>query len=136
MLKSMKALAFRVPIGSGEEVVTPNVTNEYRDLLEGSLFIGLKQLPPELIQKTVKITGEELPRYDGAALTWLHVKQLFYAVSGCRDQGIECQLRALSESKAFPEVGFDSWIGRSARLMVEVKEYKNGSLKKIGEYLE
>ena len=136
MLQAAKNIEYRLMIGTPEDAISDAVKEKFGDWLSGSLTFGLQRFPDALVERSRKIPGgEKLTAFEGAALGYVHVKQLYEAIAACKDRSGSCAAQALSKAGPDPAVGFEGWKNQLAKLKTVVKEYKDGKLAPIGSYL-
>jgi ABC-type branched-subunit amino acid transport system substrate-binding protein len=132
MLKALSDINYKVTIGAPEDSLTRQVSSKFSNYLQGSITFGLKHLSDPLIARARQISGgSDLTSFEGVGLGYLHIKQMYAALSECRKAAVDCAVEALAKSPAAPDVGFEGWQNRIAVLYTALKEFKEGKLQLI-----
>jgi len=108
------------------EIVSPDIEDEYSNLLEGSVMFGLPAVSKEFKAKIEKeFPGKTISNYQAVALAYIHSKQIANALSHC-NKDLACVRKEMDNSKAESIVGFTGFKNRIAGFDVLIQEWKNG----------
>ena len=122
-LNAMKLSDFKVPFGTVTDSVTPKVISMYGEEMKGSLSFGFGNVDTDLVDKLVKENGgKELSSNYGAALGYIHTKQIAKALAVCKKE-IECATKAFASSPREDSIGFQSYSNNIAQFTMDIKKY-------------
>ena len=122
-LSAMKQSNFKVPFGTVTDSITSKVTSMYGAEMKGSLSFGFSDVDQNLVAKLVKANGgRELSSNYGAALGYVHTKQIARALATCKKE-ITCTSKTFASSGVEKSVGFQSFAKNIAQFTMEIKKY-------------
>lgn len=122
-LSAMKQANFEVPFGTVTDSITPKVISMYPKEIKGSLSFGFADVDKNLVTKLVQANGgKELSSNYGAALGYIHTKQMARALSVCK-KDVACAAKAFASSLPEESIGFQSFVKNIAQFTMEIKKY-------------
>lgn len=122
-LSAMKQSNFEVPLGTVTDSVTPKVTSIYKEEIKGSLSFGFSDVDQILVAKLTKANkGKELSSNYGAALGYVHTKQIARALAKCKND-VTCAGKAFALSSREDSIGFQGFTKNIAQFTMEIKKY-------------
>ena len=108
------------------EVVSPDIVDEYSNILEGSIMFGLPAVSEEFMARVEKeFPGKTIGNYQAVALAYIHTKQIANALSKC-DKDLACARKEMNNAKPESIVGFTGFKSHVAGFDVLIQEWKNG----------
>lgn len=132
MLKSLSILKFEPKIGSNEDVFTDKLITDYKENLKNAYAFGLPSLPESFITRIKNLDSKNIiGAVDQAGMSYLHIKQMFIALSKCPNRDIICQMNIMQnspEDKQFGFLGFDN--SRQAKYSWIVTKFIDGKFLK------
>ena len=133
MIRSLDEVRFAPQLGAEDTALTDQVTQQYLANKQGVLSFGMPALTPTFINKIRSgASSADLTGYDHAGMAYLHIQQLFSAISACPRDDLSCQVRELQSSPANPDFGFLRWSdARIAEYRWSLHEWNRGRLHEI-----
>lgn len=110
MLKSMRQLNFTSRVGANEDIFTPKVIADYKDLLATATSFGMPKLDPQFVARVKEMDTKNLTgSLDLAGMAYLHLKQTYEAVASCPADDVPCEMDKLQKSPKDASFGFLGW---------------------------
>lgn len=133
MLKAMRTVQWQVPVGANENIYTEKILADFASELKDAVAFGMPKVPAEFIEKIKKIDTKNLKgAFDQAGMSYVHLKQMFAAISGCAANDLACQAKALKASSAEPGFGFLGWDStRQASYVWTVSTFQDGRFQTV-----
>ncbi len=135
MLKAFETLKFFPQIGANEDIFTEKVRADFGKLLANAVSFGLPQ-PDEAFIDRIKQADpkKEITAFDSAGTAYLHVHQIYQALSACKKGDIKCQVDHLAKAQAAAPFGFQGWgPDRQAKFAQSLRKFIDGKFTPIGE---
>ncbi|MBX7138562.1 MAG: ABC transporter substrate-binding protein [Oligoflexia bacterium] len=127
MYQALKRLNWRPLVGTQNDAVADAAIERFPGLLEKTTVFGLPQLSEAFLSKVKAHDPENtLASISAAGLAYLHIKQLYAAISGCPKKAVACISEKLSAAPADPEFGFGRWVKRVADFRVSLRTWRAG----------
>ena len=117
-LKTIRENGLAIKYATLDDFTSSPAFRQYAPELEGGYIFGFRPVTPDFKAK-VDAYGKKLSTYNGAALAYIHVKQLARAIYEC-DREPACVSRQLSQSPPDATIGFQKFEGRIARFEMQV----------------
>ena len=91
------------------EIVSPDIVNEYTDLLEESIMFGLPAVSNDFVQRIeMEFPDQTVSNYQAASLAYIHSKQIANAFNKC-NKDLECVKKEMDNSKKESVIGFSGF---------------------------
>ena len=115
-LKAVEKVHFKPRLGGAEgDLLVPQIKGRFEKALNTATAFGFKS-PPEDFQKTARRESAGVPIQDMAFVfvSYIHLKQLYRAVTRCPGRDLDCEMKELAASPPEEDLGFKGFMDRSA----------------------
>jgi len=125
-LRNIQELKMDVLFVGLSEIVSPDIVDQYTNLLEGAVMFGLPAVSNDFIERL----GREFPdatisNYQAVALAYMHLKQIAQSLHTCR-KDLACVRNEMDQVRPEPLVGFTGFQNHIAGFDVLIQEWRNG----------
>jgi branched-chain amino acid transport system substrate-binding protein len=127
-INSLRQLGFYVPIGTQEPGgFSDNIVKAMGDKIK-SISFGFPELSEIFISKIMRFDPDSLKKEskEAIAISYMHLKQMAYAIYNCPNRDIYCQVEYMKKSPPASEMSFRSWKNRIANYDMNLLERVNG----------
>ncbi|MBX7143173.1 MAG: ABC transporter substrate-binding protein [Oligoflexia bacterium] len=127
MFKTMQDINWQPITGSEGDGVSVDQVKLFPRMLEKHTVFTFSDMTESFIAKIVaKSHSHTPPTTSGAALTYLHVKQLYQAVKSCGSRDVSCVVNYVTRSAPDRLLGFEGWRERQATFIIALRTWRNG----------
>jgi ABC-type branched-subunit amino acid transport system substrate-binding protein len=110
MLKAFQRIEYAPRVGANEDIFTEKVRKEFADLMPKVRVFGMPRPDESFIKEVLaRDTKKEVQSFDSAGMAYLHIRQMYAAVSKCGTVQTECQAQALKNAVPDSKLGFEKW---------------------------
>ncbi len=117
-LKNMRELGISLPFGTVQDTLNEQTINQYSEELKNGISFGM-DIDREFSEN---ISGYNLSTKDGAALAYVHVKQLVKYLTECGNSTI-CTANMLDQAGSDNTINFRGFENRIADLEMKIERY-------------
>lgn len=127
MFKALQSYRFSPFLSMQEDDISSASKNAFPDLVRLATFFGFEDVSPKL-QGLMKQRDawNSSHSHVAAGLAYLHIKQIYFALSRCPERKIQCQKEEMAGSPADASMGFLGFKDRVAQFTVPLKRWENG----------
>ncbi len=123
LVKALSQYNFKPKIFTSTETVTPELLKQFPSFKGQFVGFGYPKTPDHFVQKVrTSFPSREINYAPTVLATYVHIKQLYHALSICSTKGIECQVKELGEVKD-SEFGIFTFKEREADVPIVLSEF-------------
>lgn len=127
-LEAAARVHLKVLYGGAEgDMLTELEKQKFPVALEGAAGFNFKFMSEEFKQRIREIDpANTFQLYEAALCSYVHLRQLFNAISACPRNDVQCQKEVISRSPESPMIGFTGWDNRVAKYGTALRVFRNG----------
>jgi len=115
LLKSMQNIKWTPLVGAQRDLVTAEIIKKFPEYLDKLVAFSLPVLPPAFENAVrERDPSNTLASISAAGLGYLHVKQLYNAISSCPRDDSACIIKLIGAANPDQQTGFKGWKDRIA----------------------
>ncbi|AKM83894.1 TPA: hypothetical protein DCZ46_00985 [Candidatus Campbellbacteria bacterium] len=127
-LKNMREMGIDSTFVGLSEIISPDIIEDYSELLENSVMFGLPTVSAEFVEKiNAEFPGKTVGSYQAIAQAYFHTKQMVNALDDCEND-MSCVVKKMDKTKAESLIGFVGFNNHIAEFETLIQEWKGGKL--------